>query len=201
MFKDLNTYLTRTEFREGFYKSYKKHRGHCEFESTRSVLEEIRDCLWKSYQELLSIESNHVKMRDFGLDPLVFFDVSFDLDSNLNFETQRVLYIDNIVELMFVTRSNFGAVELQRLYGNVVSSHQVYDVIYSLKVLDHISELYLSDKTDPIVEKLKSSTTIEVFGASLNKLVFDYVGNRLLNFSPAREMASVSGFLRSINSY
>jgi len=201
MFKDLNIYITRPEFREGFYNSYKKHRGHCEFESSKSVLNQVRESLLLQYTELLETKSNYVKMLEFNLDPNTFFNHSFDLNSCSNFESQRISFIDSIVELMFVTRSNFGAVELQRLYGNVVSSHQVYDVIYSLKILDHISDLYLLETGSPFVDKLENSSTIEVFGTSLNKLVFDYVGDRLLNFSPAREMASVSGFLKFVNSF
>jgi len=200
MFKDLNTYITRPEFRAGFYKSYKKHRGHCEFQGAKFVLKEVRCSLLNQYIDLISINKNQDKMLDFHVDPHVFFEQSFNIDNSVNFESQRISFIDSIVELMFVTRSNFGAVELQRLYGNVVSSHQVYDVIYSLKVLDHISELYLFDKSNAIVEKIEHSSCVEVFGESLNKLVFDYVGDRLLNFSPSRSMASVTGFTRFVDS-
>ena len=196
MFNDINKYVTHKEFRCGFAESFKKYRGYCEPSDFSLNLSKIRDCLWNQYNELLACDEFSNRMVDFELNPVDFFESSFNIVARNSFDANRMDFIENIIELMYVTRSNFGSVELQTLYGYVVSSHQVYDVIYSLRLLDFVDSLLKNDSHSEHAQKIIQSDEIEVFGETFNKTIFDYVGVRLLGFDPRREMSSIRSFVK-----
>lgn len=200
MFNDINKYVTLKEFRCGFDESFKKYRGYCEPCDFSLNLSRIRDRLWNQYNELLACDEYSNRMVDFELNPMDFFESSFNIVARNSFDANRMYFIENIIELMYVTRSNFGSVELQTLYGYVVSSHQVYDVIYSLRLLDFVDSLLKNDPNSEYAQKIIQSDEIEVFGETFNKTVFDYIGVRLIGFESAREIASIRSFIEFLDS-
>ncbi len=196
MFKDINKYVTHKEFRCGFDESFNKYRGYCEPGDFSLNLSKIRDCLWNQYNELLACDEYSNRMVDFELNQMDFFESAFKIVESNSFDSNRLYFIENIIDLMYVTRSNFGSVELQILYGYVVSSHQVYDVIYSLRLLDFVESLLKNDPNSVCAQKIIQSEPVDVFGETFNKTVFDYVGVRLLGFESAREIASIRSFIQ-----
>lgn len=200
MFADLPKYVTKKEFRSGFEESFKKYRGFCEQSEFNMDLLSMRDNLHVQYVDLMRCKSNYAKMQDFSLDPDLYFDQAFDLRLNSSFDFCYREFIEKIIEIMFVTRSNFGCSELQHLYGHVVSSHQVYDVIYSLRLLDFVDSLLKNEPNSEYTQKIIQSDEIEVFGETFNKTVFDYIGVRLIGFESAREIASIRSFIQFLDS-
>jgi len=196
MFADLSKYLTKKEFRSGFDDSFIKYRGFCEQSEFSMDLVLMRDNLRLQYEQLLECESYYARMQDFSLEPDLYFDQAFDLNSISSFDFSRREFIEKIMEIMFVTRSCFGCLEIQYLYGNVVSSHQVYDVVYSLRLLDFVDSLLKNEPNSEYTQKIIQSDEIEVFGETFNKTIFDYVGVRLLGFDPRREMSSIRSFVK-----
>ena len=215
MFADFDVYRGRKEFRSGFSDVYQRYGG-------------MADGFYKK-ESLLPLVDNLILQFQSKIKPLIELNPSTN-GSQLFFLTRRLgnqdfesflrqgyesssgviacryFLIDVILDLMFETCSSFGLLEIQQLFGYVVSTQMVMDVVGSLKILDYINNLYLAESLSvddqqrlSVIQNSIMIADERIEGVDLNAKVFGFIGERFFSYQVGTKPATVENFVEYLS--
>lgn len=202
MFRDFNTYRFDPNFRQGMLDIHAKYRSFASCEESPGFLDDIVCSL--SEQSKLDIY-NIVELKPIMLGSQLFFlDESQGSDNVGALDLNRQNTIDFILNTMFTSCSNFGFVELQKLFGFVVSTHMLLDVVGALKVVDYVNSLFecenhgLSERELVLKRLIENAPLVsdERFGGyEFNSVVHGFVAERFFAYQTGMVPANVESFV------
>ena len=211
MFPDFELYKRREEFRSGFFDTYKRLGSLADSgEKKDNFVEKIESLVEQYNSKIRPVIDSSKNLDD---DPGFFLDFSEDTRNFKSFLTSRyedsknlveykVFLQDVILDVMYESCTSFGLLEIQQLFNYVVSTHMVMDVVGSLKVIEYVNNLYVSEglsfAQEEVLRKIKDSRAVidkRVGDLELNAVVYNFVGERFFTYQSGSVPATVDNFV------